>query len=77
MVFLGLASGLTLVLPFFIIFRTLDLIDSRTGLIIAYCSFLLPLSAWMMKSYFEGIPVSLDRWTLVPVGNSTTYTCPS
>jgi multiple sugar transport system permease protein len=60
-----MTPGLTLVLPFFIIYRTLGLIDSRTGLIIAYCSFLLPLSAWMMRSYFEGIPVSLDRAALI------------
>ena len=56
---------LTLVLPFFIAFRVAGLIDTRTGLIIAYCSFLLPLSAWMMRSYFEGVPVSLDRAALM------------
>ena len=56
---------LTLVLPFFIVYRTLGLIDTRLGLVIAYCSFLLPLSAWMMRSYFEGVPVSLDRAALI------------
>ena len=60
-----MTPGLTLVLPFFIMYRGLGLIDSRTGLIIAYCSFLLPLSAWMMRSYFEGVPVSLDRAALI------------
>jgi multiple sugar transport system permease protein len=60
-----MTPGLTLVLPFFIIFRGFGLIDTRTGLIIAYCSFLLPLSAWMMRSYFEGVPVSLDRAALI------------
>ncbi len=60
-----MTPGLTLVLPFFIIYRGFGLIDTRTGLIIAYCSFLLPLSAWMMRSYFEGVPVSLDRAALI------------
>ncbi len=60
-----MTPGLTLVLPFFIAYRGLGLIDTRTGLIIAYCSFLLPLSAWMMRSYFEGVPVSLDRAALI------------
>jgi multiple sugar transport system permease protein len=60
-----MTPGLTLVLPFFIIYRSFGLIDTRTGLIIAYCSFLLPLSAWMMKSYFEGVPASLDRAALI------------
>ncbi|CAM5762786.1 hypothetical protein LMIY3S_00595 [Labrys miyagiensis] len=60
-----MTPALTIVLPFFVIFRTLGLIDTRTGLVIAYCSFLLPLSAWMMKSYFEGVPASLDRAALI------------
>ena len=36
--------ALTLVLPFFIIFRTLGLIDTRLALVIAYSSILLPLA---------------------------------
>jgi multiple sugar transport system permease protein len=60
-----MTPGLTLVLPFFIGFRTFGLIDTRTALIISYCSFLLPLSTWMMKSYFEGVPRSLDRAALI------------
>ncbi len=60
-----MTPGLTLVLPFFIGFRTVGLIDTRTALIVSYCSFLLPLSAWMMRSYFEGVPRSLDRAALI------------
>ncbi len=57
--------GLTLILPFFIIFRTLGLMDTRLALIISYSSFLLPLSAWMMKTTFESVPKSLDRAAMV------------
>ena len=60
-----MTPGLTLVLPFFIAFRVAGLIDTRTALIVSYCSFLLPLSAWMMRSYFEGVPRSLDRAALI------------
>ena len=60
-----MTPALTLVLPFFILYRGLGLIDTRTGLVVAYCSFLLPLSAWMMRSYFEGVPMSLDRAALM------------
>ena len=60
-----MTPGLTLVLPFFIGFRVAGLIDTRTALIVSYCSFLLPLSAWMMRSYFEGVPRSLDRAALI------------
>ena len=60
-----MTPGLTLVLPFFIGFRAVGLIDTRTALMISYCSFLLPLSTWMMRSYFDGVPRSLDRAALI------------
>lgn len=53
--------ALTLVLPFFVIFRILGLIDTHIGLVIAYSTILMPLAAWMMKTSFENIPVSLER----------------
>ncbi|MEP7457427.1 ABC transporter permease subunit [Phyllobacterium sp. SB3] len=57
--------ALTLVLPFFILFRSLGLIDTHVGLIIAYSSILLPLSSWMMKTTFDNVPISLDRAAIV------------
>ncbi|MCB2012399.1 MAG: ABC transporter permease subunit [Geminicoccaceae bacterium] len=60
MLFTRMTPALTLVLPFFVIYRTLGLIDTHIGLVIAHLSILLPLIAWMMKSTFEGVPKSLD-----------------
>jgi multiple sugar transport system permease protein len=60
-----MTPSLALILPFFIIFRTVDLIDTRTALVIAYCSLILPLSTWIMKGYFEGLPPNLERAALV------------
>ena len=45
-------------------FRTLDLIDTRTALVIAYC-LILPLSTWIMRGYFEGLPPNLEKAALV------------
>ncbi len=53
--------ALTLVLPFFVIFRILGLIDTHIGLVIAYSTILMPLAAWMMKTSFENVPLSLER----------------
>ncbi len=60
-----MTPSLALILPFFIVFRTLDLIDTRTGLVIAYCSLILPLSIWMMKGYFDSLPPNLEKAALV------------
>jgi multiple sugar transport system permease protein len=60
-----MTPSLALILPFFIIFRTAGLIDTRTALVIAYCSLILPLSTWIMKGFFEGLPPNLERAALV------------
>ena len=60
-----MTPSLALILPFFIVFRTFGLIDTRTALVIAYCSLILPLSTWIMKGYFEGLPPNLEKAALV------------
>jgi multiple sugar transport system permease protein len=57
--------ALTLVLPFFVIFRTLGLLDTRLGLVIAYSTILAPLATWMMKTSFENVPLNLERAAFV------------
>ena len=56
-----MTPSLVLILPFFIIFRMAGLLDTRTGLVIAYCSLILPLATWIMKGYFEGLPPTLEH----------------
>ena len=60
-----MTPSLALILPFFIVFRNMGLIDTRTALVIAYCSLILPLSTWMMKGYFENLPPNLEKAALV------------
>jgi multiple sugar transport system permease protein len=60
-----MTPSLALILPFFIVFRNVGLIDTRTALVIAYCSLILPLSTWMMKGYFENLPPNLEKAALV------------
>ena len=56
-----MTPSLALILPFFILFRWFGLLDTRTGLVVAYCSLILPLSTWMMKGYFENLPPNLEK----------------
>jgi multiple sugar transport system permease protein len=60
-----MTPSLALILPFFLVFKTLDLIDTRTALVIAYCSLILPLAVWMMKGYLDGLPPNLENAALV------------
>ena len=52
--------GLALLIPFFILYRVTGLLNTLPGLIIAYTSFILPLTVWVMRGYFASIPRSLE-----------------
>ncbi|MBP2412248.1 multiple sugar transport system permease protein [Arthrobacter stackebrandtii] len=59
--------GVLFLLPLFLIFVNintnfgLQLVGTRTGLIITYLTFSLPFSIWMLAGYFNGIPRELDE----------------
>lgn len=50
-----------LILPLFIFMRHLGLIDTHIALIAANSTIAIPFSVWMMISYMNGIPRSLDE----------------
>ncbi len=50
-----------LILPLFILMRTLGLVDTYLALIIANSTVAIPFSVWMMTSYIDNIPRSLDE----------------
>ena len=49
-----------LIIPLFLMLRTLGLLDTHLGLALAYTTFLLPLCVWMMKGFFDAVPVDLE-----------------
>jgi multiple sugar transport system permease protein len=53
------------VLPLFLIFRGLGLIDSIPGLVLAYLTFDLPFAIWLMSAFFADLPPSLEESALV------------
>jgi ABC-type glycerol-3-phosphate transport system permease component len=48
-----------LVIPLFMVCYELALLDTRTALVLTYLSLSLPFGIWLLKSYFESIPVSI------------------
>lgn len=53
--------GILLCIPFYIIMKRLNLIDSYVGLIMMYCSFTLPFAIWNTCAFFEKIPWELEE----------------
>jgi multiple sugar transport system permease protein len=59
--------GILFLLPLFLIFVSIgnatgiQLLGSRTGLVITYLTFALPFSIWLLVGYFDSIPRGLDE----------------
>jgi multiple sugar transport system permease protein len=49
------------VLPIFILFQQLGLLDTRTALILTYTAINLPIVVWLMRDHFETIPIDLEE----------------
>lgn len=54
-----------LALPFLVLYRELDLLDSRIGLILLYTLSVLPIVIWIMRDQFASIPTELEEAALV------------
>ena len=48
-------------IPLFILMRRLTLVDSHWSLILTYLTFGLPLSIWLLKGFYDNIPVELEQ----------------
>jgi multiple sugar transport system permease protein len=55
------APELAVILPLFVIFRRLHLYNNFLGLIFVYQLITLPLLIWMLRGYFEEVPVEIEQ----------------
>jgi ABC-type glycerol-3-phosphate transport system permease component len=53
--------GITIIIPFFYMMQQFGLLDSKIGLILIYTVFNLPLVIWLMKGYFDTIPMEMEE----------------
>ena len=59
------APELAVIIPIFIIFQTLGLYDTYLGLILVYQLIAAPLLIWVLRGYFEDIPVEVEQAAMV------------
>ena len=61
MILLQAFPGIATIVPLYILFSRLGLIDTYQGLIVAYTAGTLPFSIWMMKSFFDTLPKEIEE----------------
>jgi multiple sugar transport system permease protein len=58
---LQMLPPIVLSLPIYILMSTVNLLNTRIALILAYLSFNLPFVIWMLLGFMEGIPLELEE----------------
>jgi ABC-type glycerol-3-phosphate transport system permease component len=54
-------APIMVVIPFFILVKTVGIENTHFALVLAFTSFCLPFTLWLMRAFFESIPVELEE----------------
>ncbi|MCX7787706.1 MAG: carbohydrate ABC transporter permease [Spirochaetes bacterium] len=60
-----LMPGISLLLPWYLMFSRLGLIDTFLALILSHILIGLPIVVWTMSSYFQSVPLEIEESALV------------
>ena len=56
---------ITIIVPLYVLFNSMKLIDSIWALVISYLTFTIPLAIWMMTSFFSDVPIELEESAMI------------
>ena len=56
-----MAPPIAFTIPYFLAYRWMGLLDTKTGLILIYLTFNLSLVIWLMRSFFDATPRALEE----------------
>lgn len=56
---------MSLLLPIFSVYVKIGLDDTFTGLIVLYLTFIIPLDVWMLKSFFDDVPLGIEEAAII------------
>ena len=57
--------GISFLVPWFIIYRTLGILDSYVGIIASHVVLTLPLIIWIMIGFFEDVPLEIEEAAII------------
>ncbi len=57
--------AIAVIIPMFILLRTVRLLDTYLGLIVVYVTFNLPFVIWTMRGFFQDLPIEMEESAMV------------
>lgn len=52
---------LVLLIPLYLVYLRLGILNTNLGLVLAFCSFAIPVGVWFMKNFLDSVPRELDE----------------
>jgi ABC-type glycerol-3-phosphate transport system permease component len=65
LLFTKLFPRVVVIVPFFVTLRNLDMMNTYQGLILVYLMAIFPVAIWMLKGFFDNIPVEIEEAAVV------------
>jgi ABC-type glycerol-3-phosphate transport system permease component len=62
-------APIMIIVPFYVMMRFLGLTNTHLGLVLAYTAFCLPFSLWMLRTFFQSIPLDIEQAAMVDGAN--------
>lgn len=56
-----MAPVFAIILPLYVLFRGVGLLDTRFAVALAHLTLTLPLAIWMLMTYFRSLPIEIDE----------------
>ena len=54
-------APIMIIIPFYVLMRALGLVNTHAGLVLAYTAFCLPFALWLLRTYFQSVPLELEE----------------
>jgi ABC-type glycerol-3-phosphate transport system permease component len=58
-------APIMIIIPFYVMIRWLGLNNSHVGLVLAYTAFCLPFNLWLLRTFFQSIPVEMEQAAMI------------
>jgi ABC-type glycerol-3-phosphate transport system permease component len=62
-------APIMIIIPFYVMMRFLGLNNTHLGLVLAYTAFCLPFNLWLLRTFFQSIPVDIEQAALIDGAN--------
>lgn len=62
-------APIMIIVPFYVMMRFLGLTNTHFGLVLAYTAFCLPFGLWMLRTFFQSIPIDIEHAAMIDGAN--------